>query len=99
MTFWGWRTVIVCTAMKIHMVAMVVVLIDICTPTTKTLHNLVDEEMNRSHQSTQDEDLSVFDGEEYDHGEDGVEEEEGAIHDDNYTDEQFTADPVEGLRP
>ncbi|PHT93697.1 hypothetical protein T459_01579 [Capsicum annuum] len=84
--------------MKIHMVAMVVVLINIWTPTTKTLQNLVDEEMNRSHQLIQDEDVSVFDGEEYDYGEDGVEEEEGAIHDDNYTDEQYTADPVEVVK-
>ncbi|KAM3397793.1 hypothetical protein P3S68_001306 [Capsicum galapagoense] len=54
--------------------------------------------MNRSHQSIQDEDLSVFYGEEYDHGKDGVEEEEGAIHDDNYTDEQYMADPVEVVK-
>ncbi|KAF3660232.1 hypothetical protein FXO38_12242 [Capsicum annuum] len=41
------------------------------------LPNLVDEEMNRYHESAQDEDLSVFNGEEYDHREVGVEEEEG----------------------
>ncbi|PHT37861.1 hypothetical protein CQW23_21434 [Capsicum baccatum] len=59
------------------------------------LQNLVHEEMNRSHQLVQDEDLSISEGEEYDHGEDGVEEEEGAMHDDSYTDEQYTSGPVE----
>ncbi|PHU17900.1 hypothetical protein BC332_13595 [Capsicum chinense] len=42
------------------------------------------------------EDLSVFDGEKYDHGEDDVEEEEGAMHDDSYTDEQYMARPIAG---
>ncbi|KAM3360770.1 hypothetical protein P3S68_015624 [Capsicum galapagoense] len=51
--------------------------------------------MNRSHQSVQDEYLSIFDDNEYDHGEDGFEEEEITMHDDSYTDEQYTAGPVE----
>ncbi|KAM3359889.1 hypothetical protein P3S68_019600 [Capsicum galapagoense] len=58
------------------------------------LQNLIDEEMNRSHQSNQDKYLSIFDGEEYDHQEDGVDEEEGTTHDDSYTDNQYTAGPV-----
>ncbi|PHU02758.1 hypothetical protein BC332_28009 [Capsicum chinense] len=62
----------------------------------ENFQNLVDEEMNRSHQSVKDKDLSVFDGEEYDHREDDVEEEEGTMHDDSYTDEQYTTVPVEG---
>ncbi|KAM3204644.1 protein FAR1-RELATED SEQUENCE 5-like [Capsicum annuum] len=61
------------------------------------LQNLADEETNRSHQSAQDEDLSVFDGKEDDYGEDDVEEEEGPMHDDSYTDEQYTAGPIEGM--
>ncbi|KAF3646898.1 hypothetical protein T459_27440 [Capsicum annuum] len=63
----------------------------------ENFQNLVDEEMNRSHQSIKDKDLSVFDGEEYDHREDGVEEEEGTMHDDSHTDEQYTIVPVEGI--
>ncbi|PHT65612.1 hypothetical protein T459_30037 [Capsicum annuum] len=58
------------------------------------LQNLIDEEMNRSHQSDQDKYLSISDGEEYDHQEDDVDEEEGTIHDDSYTDNQYTAGPV-----
>ncbi|PHU00509.1 hypothetical protein BC332_30296 [Capsicum chinense] len=58
------------------------------------LQNLIDEEMNRSHQSDQDKYLSISDGEEYDHQEDGVDEEEGTIHDDSYTDNQYTAGPI-----
>ncbi|KAF3679231.1 hypothetical protein FXO37_03976 [Capsicum annuum] len=61
------------------------------------LQNLVHKEMNRSHQSVQDKNLSISKGEEYDHGEDGVEEEEGAMHDDSYTDEQYTSGPIEGM--
>ncbi|KAF3674456.1 hypothetical protein FXO37_06391 [Capsicum annuum] len=59
------------------------------------LQNLVDEEMNRSHQSVQDENLSVSDGEEYDHGENGVEEEKVAMHDDSDADEQYTTGSIE----
>ncbi|KAM3356277.1 protein FAR1-RELATED SEQUENCE 5-like [Capsicum galapagoense] len=59
------------------------------------LQNLADEKTNRSHQSVQDEDLSVSDDEEDDYGEDDVEEEEGPMHDDSYTELQYTADPVE----
>ncbi|KAF3618830.1 hypothetical protein FXO38_33225 [Capsicum annuum] len=60
------------------------------------LQNLIDEEMNRSHQSDQDKYLSISDDEKYDHQEDGVDEEEGTIHDDSYTDNQYTAGPVVG---
>ncbi|KAF3673643.1 hypothetical protein FXO38_05557 [Capsicum annuum] len=51
--------------------------------------------MNRSHQSVQDEDLSIFDSEEDLYRDDGVKEEEGLMHDDSYIDEQYTAGPVE----
>ncbi|KAM3381813.1 hypothetical protein P3S68_007386 [Capsicum galapagoense] len=53
--------------------------------------------MNRSHQSVQDEDLIVSNDEEYDHEEDGIEEEEGTIHDDSYTDELYATGPIEGM--
>ncbi|PHT51784.1 hypothetical protein CQW23_06246 [Capsicum baccatum] len=43
--------------------------------------------MNKSHQSVQDEDLSVSSGEEDHYGEDDVEEEEGPMHGDSYTKE------------
>ncbi|KAM3218140.1 hypothetical protein P3L10_022670 [Capsicum annuum] len=56
------------------------------------LPNLVDEEMNRYHESAQDEDLSVFNGEEYDHREVGVEEEEGEMYNNSYTDEKYMAE-------
>ncbi|KAF3645097.1 hypothetical protein T459_18837 [Capsicum annuum] len=59
------------------------------------LQNLADEEMNRCRQSVEDKDLSVSYGEEDDYGEDDVEEEEGPMHDDSYTEEQYTAGPVE----
>ncbi|PHU11790.1 hypothetical protein BC332_18720 [Capsicum chinense] len=45
--------------------------------------------------SLHDEDLSVSNGKEYDHGEDGIEEEEDAMYDDSYTNEQYTTGPVE----
>ncbi|KAM3357699.1 hypothetical protein P3S68_020630 [Capsicum galapagoense] len=45
--------------------------------------------------SLHDEDLSVSDGEENHYGEDNFEEEEGPMHDDSYTEEQYTADLVE----
>ncbi|PHT87553.1 hypothetical protein T459_09659 [Capsicum annuum] len=61
------------------------------------VQNLVDEEMNGSHQSVQDKDLSVSDGEEDHYGEDDVEEKEDPKHDDSYTEEQYTAGPVEGM--
>ncbi|PHT67680.1 hypothetical protein T459_27167 [Capsicum annuum] len=51
--------------------------------------------MNRSHQLVQDEDLTISDDEEDHYGENGVEEEEGPMHDDRYTEEQYTAGPVE----
>ncbi|KAF3683904.1 hypothetical protein T459_30731 [Capsicum annuum] len=51
--------------------------------------------MNRSHQSVQDEDLSIFDSEEDLYRDDGVKEEEGLMHDDSYIDEQYTTGPVE----
>ncbi|KAF3618187.1 hypothetical protein FXO37_34297 [Capsicum annuum] len=63
--------------MKIHMVAMVMV--QNLDSDAEDLQNLVDEEMNRSHQSDQDEYLSDSDGEEYDHQEDGVDEEEATM--------------------
>ncbi|KAF3642844.1 hypothetical protein FXO37_22328 [Capsicum annuum] len=49
--------------------------------------------------SSQDEDeyLSVFDGEEYDHQDDGGQEEEGTIHDDGYTEAQYTACSIVGM--
>ncbi|PHT35895.1 hypothetical protein CQW23_23595 [Capsicum baccatum] len=53
--------------------------------------------MNRSHQSVEDEDLSVFDGKENDYGKDDVEEVESPMHDDSYTEEQYTEDPIEGM--
>ncbi|KAM3398522.1 hypothetical protein P3S68_002038 [Capsicum galapagoense] len=53
--------------------------------------------MNRSHQLVQDEDLSVSDDEEHQYGKDGVEEKEGPLQDDSYTDEQFTTGVVEGM--
>ncbi|PHU11552.1 hypothetical protein BC332_18482 [Capsicum chinense] len=59
------------------------------------LQNLTDEEMNRSHQLFQDEDLNIFNSEEDLYGEDGVVEEEGPMHDNSYTDEQYTVGPVE----
>ncbi|KAM3336983.1 hypothetical protein P3S68_032683 [Capsicum galapagoense] len=59
------------------------------------LQNLADEEMNRCRQSVEDKDLSVSYGEEDDYGEDDVEEEEGPMHDDSYTEEQYAAGPVE----
>ncbi|KAM3338063.1 hypothetical protein P3S68_032389 [Capsicum galapagoense] len=52
----------------------------------KDLQNLIDEEMNRSHQSDEEKYLSVSDGEEYNHQDDGVEENEGSMHDDGCTD-------------
>ncbi|PHT36527.1 hypothetical protein CQW23_24227 [Capsicum baccatum] len=59
------------------------------------LQILIDKEMNKSHQSDQDEYLSVSNGKEYDQQqEDDVEEEECAMHDDSYTDNQYTADPI-----
>ncbi|KAF3676044.1 hypothetical protein FXO37_05510 [Capsicum annuum] len=61
------------------------------------VQNLVDDEMNGSHQSVQDKDLSVSDGEEDHYGEDDVEEKEDPKHDDSYTEEQYTAGPVEGM--
>ncbi|KAF3621129.1 hypothetical protein FXO37_32966 [Capsicum annuum] len=60
------------------------------------LQNLTDQEINRSHQSVQDEDLNIFNSEEDLYGEDGVEEEEGPMHDNSYTNEQYTTGPVEG---
>ncbi|KAF3669002.1 hypothetical protein FXO38_07799 [Capsicum annuum] len=63
----------------------------------KDLQNLADEETNRSHQSVQDEDLSIFYGEEDHYGENDFEKEEGPIHDDSYTEEQYTTGPVEGM--
>ncbi|PHU07498.1 hypothetical protein BC332_23987 [Capsicum chinense] len=60
----------------------------------KDLQNLDGEEMNRSHQSTEDEDLSVFDSKEDHYWEDDVEEEKGPMHDDSYTEEHYTAGPV-----
>ncbi|PHU14456.1 hypothetical protein BC332_15661 [Capsicum chinense] len=80
--------------MKIHMVRMVMVQIDIWTVTTKTFKTW---SMNRYHQLDEDEYLSVFDGEEYDHQDDGVQEEEGTIHDDGYTEAQYTACSVVGM--
>ncbi|PHT53422.1 hypothetical protein CQW23_07884 [Capsicum baccatum] len=62
------------------------------------VQNLIDEEMNRSHQSVQDKDLSVSDGEEDHYGEDNVEEKEDPKHDDSYTEEQYTTGPVEALQ-
>ncbi|PHT60814.1 hypothetical protein T459_25044 [Capsicum annuum] len=53
--------------------------------------------MNRSHQSVEDKDLSVFDGEENDYGKDDVEEVESPMHDDSYTEEQYTEGPIEGM--
>ncbi|PHT35746.1 hypothetical protein CQW23_23446 [Capsicum baccatum] len=61
------------------------------------LQNLDDEEMNRSHQSVEDEDLCVSNDEEDHYGEDDMEEEEGPMHDDSYTEEQYTSGPVEGM--
>ncbi|PHT52475.1 hypothetical protein CQW23_06937 [Capsicum baccatum] len=61
------------------------------------LQNLADVETNRFYQSVQDKDLSVSDGEEYLYGEDDFEEEEGPMHDDSYTEEQYTAGPVKGI--
>ncbi|KAF3672874.1 hypothetical protein FXO38_05904 [Capsicum annuum] len=55
------------------------------------LQNLTDQEINRSHQSVQDEDLNISNSEEDLYGEDGVEEEEGPMHDNSYTNEQYTA--------
>ncbi|PHU06983.1 hypothetical protein BC332_23472 [Capsicum chinense] len=55
------------------------------------LQNLVDEEINRSHESDEEEYLSVFDGEEYDPQDDGVEEDEGTMHDDAYIDAKYFA--------
>ncbi|PHT43277.1 hypothetical protein CQW23_17302 [Capsicum baccatum] len=52
--------------------------------------------MNRSHQSDEDEYLSVFNDEEYDHHDDGIQEEEGVMHDDGYIDPQYIASPVLG---
>ncbi|PHU29881.1 hypothetical protein BC332_01974 [Capsicum chinense] len=63
--------------MKIHMVAMVMV--QNLDSDAEDLQNLVDEEMNRSHQSDQDEYLSDSDSEEYDHQENDVDEEEAAM--------------------
>ncbi|PHU00680.1 hypothetical protein BC332_30467 [Capsicum chinense] len=60
----------------------------------ENLQNLVEEEMNWSHQSDQNEYLSVFDDEEYDHQEDDVDKEEGIMHDDSYTDNQYIVGPV-----
>ncbi|PHU01105.1 hypothetical protein BC332_30892 [Capsicum chinense] len=59
------------------------------------LQNLADEEMNRSHQSVQDEDLSIFDSEEDLYRDNGVKEEEDLMHDDSYIDKQYIAGPVE----
>ncbi|KAF3659350.1 hypothetical protein FXO37_14022 [Capsicum annuum] len=53
--------------------------------------------MNRSHQSVEDKDLSVFDGEENDYGKDDVEEVESPMHDDSYTEDQYTEGPIEGM--
>ncbi|KAF3626031.1 hypothetical protein FXO38_29489 [Capsicum annuum] len=47
--------------------------------------------------SLHDEDLSVFDGEEDDYGEDDVEEEKGPMYDDSYIEEQYTAGPIVGM--
>ncbi|KAM3380778.1 hypothetical protein P3S68_006351 [Capsicum galapagoense] len=63
------------------------------------LQNLADGEMNRSHQSIEDEDVNVSDDEEDHYVEDDVEEEEGSMHDDSYTEEQYTTGSIEGLRP
>ncbi|KAF3640216.1 hypothetical protein FXO37_23611 [Capsicum annuum] len=59
--------------------------------------NMVDEEMNRSHQSDEEESLSVFDCKEYDHQDHGTKEDEGTMHDDGYTDAQYTAGPIIGI--
>ncbi|KAF3677485.1 hypothetical protein FXO38_03775 [Capsicum annuum] len=61
------------------------------------LQNLADEKTNRSHQSVQDEDLSVFDDEEDHYEEDDFEEEEGQIHDDSFTKEQYMTGPIESM--
>ncbi|PHT88284.1 hypothetical protein T459_10390 [Capsicum annuum] len=53
--------------------------------------------MNRSHQSIEDEDVNVSDGEEDHYVEDDVEEEEGPMHDDSYTEEQYTTGSIEGM--
>ncbi|PHT37876.1 hypothetical protein CQW23_21449 [Capsicum baccatum] len=55
------------------------------------IQNLVDEEINRSHESDEEEYLSVFDEEEYDPQDDGVEEDEGTMHDDAYIDAKYFA--------
>ncbi|KAM3378746.1 hypothetical protein P3S68_011159 [Capsicum galapagoense] len=58
------------------------------------LQNMVDEEMNRSHQSDEEECLSVSDCKEYDHQDHGTKEDEGTMHNDGYTDAQYTAGPI-----
>ncbi|KAF3628622.1 hypothetical protein FXO38_28138 [Capsicum annuum] len=55
------------------------------------LQNLVDEEINRSHESDEEEYLSIFNGEEYDPQDDGVEEDEGTMNDDAYIDAKYFA--------
>ncbi|PHU30636.1 hypothetical protein BC332_02729 [Capsicum chinense] len=51
--------------------------------------------MNRSHQSVENKDLSVSDGEEDHYRKDDFEEEKGPMYDDSYTEEQYTIGPVE----
>ncbi|KAF3617585.1 hypothetical protein FXO38_33900 [Capsicum annuum] len=60
------------------------------------LQNLVDEEMNRSHRFDKEKHLSTSGGEEYDHQDDGAEEDEGAMHNNVYTEAQYIVGPVVG---
>ncbi|PHT68396.1 hypothetical protein T459_27883 [Capsicum annuum] len=58
------------------------------------LQNLVDEEMNRSHRFYKEKHLSTSGGEEYDHQDDGAEEDEGAMHNNVYTEARYIVGPV-----